>query len=116
MTTLAELYERFVPSDCPVALRAYDGSAAGPRDAESVIELRSPLALRYLATAPGQLGLARAYVTSTLEVRGDLHATLHALLAHARGGLRARDLAAALRARAARAGSRAGRRGPRACS
>ena len=96
--TLAELYERFVPGDCPVALRAYDGSAAGPRDAESVIELRSPLALRYLATAPGQLGLARAYVTSTLEVHGDLHATLHALLAHVRGGLRARDLAAALRA------------------
>ena len=98
MTTPAELYERFVPHDCPVALRAYDGSAAGPRDAESVIELRSPLALRYLATAPGQLGLARAYVTGTLEVHGDVHATLHALLAHVRGGLGARDLAAALRA------------------
>ncbi len=46
------------------ALRVYDGSTAGPRDAEDVLEMRSPLALRYLATAPGQLGLVRAYVTA----------------------------------------------------
>jgi len=96
MTTLAELWDRFIDEDCPVALRAYDGSTAGPRDAEAIVELRSPTALRHLASAPGQLGLARAYVTGTLEVHGDLHAALHGLLAHARG-LRLRDALAALR-------------------
>lgn len=98
MTALAELYERFVSDDCPVGLRVYDGSTAGPRDAEDVLDIRSPLALRYLATAPGQLGLVRAYVTGTLEVHGDVHRTIHTLLEHTRGDARLRDLFGALRA------------------
>jgi cyclopropane-fatty-acyl-phospholipid synthase len=97
-TALADLYERFVSDDCPVGLRVYDGSTAGPRDAEDVLEIRSPLALRYLATAPGQLGLVRAYVSGSLEVHGDVHRTIHALLAHTRGDPGPRDLAAALHA------------------
>src|SRR5205814_2297552 len=41
-----------------------------------VIDVRSPHALSYLATAPGDLGLARAYVTGAVEVDGDLYTAL----------------------------------------
>jgi Mycolic acid cyclopropane synthetase len=45
-----------------------------------------------MLTAPGQLGVARAYVTGALEVHGDLHATLRALHAHRRRDIHAGEL------------------------
>jgi cyclopropane-fatty-acyl-phospholipid synthase len=77
-------FGRSFDDDAPVAFRAYDGSATGPRDPLATIEVRSPEAVRFMLTAPGQLGVARAYVSRSLEVHGDLHATLHALHAHRR--------------------------------
>src|SRR5262245_16007878 len=59
-----------------VALRVFDGSRAGPEDAVVTILIKSPQALSYLATAPGDLGLARAYVTGDLDVEGDLDVAL----------------------------------------
>src|SRR5437764_1180156 len=59
-----------------VRFRAFDGSTAGPPDASTGIDIRSPRALSYVATAPGDLGLARAYVTGELEVEGDLYGAL----------------------------------------
>ncbi len=88
---ISDVYESLVTPDVPVGFRAYDGSSAGPRDAEVVVEVRSPLALRYLATAPGELGLSRAYVTGALEIHGDLHTALVGLLSNRREGLRRRD-------------------------
>ena len=55
----------------PVRLRAWDGSEAGPTDAPTVV-LRRRRALRRLLWAPGELGMARAYVTGDLDVEGDL--------------------------------------------
>jgi cyclopropane-fatty-acyl-phospholipid synthase len=81
---LSDIFERLVDRDVPVGFRAYDGSAAGPADAETVVEVRSPEALRYIATAPGELGLARAYVTGAVEVHGDLYTAITGLLAHRR--------------------------------
>jgi cyclopropane-fatty-acyl-phospholipid synthase len=57
--------------DLPVRVRAWDGSEAGPADAPTVV-VRSPLALRRALWAPGELGLARAYVSGDLDVEGDL--------------------------------------------
>ncbi len=54
------------------------------RDAVATLELRSPAALWYLLTAPGELGLARSYVTGTLDVDGDLHSAVLALIRHMR--------------------------------
>ncbi|WP_433409470.1 class I SAM-dependent methyltransferase [Saccharomonospora azurea] len=71
-TTLA----RFLQADAPVTITAYDGSRAGAPDAALRIEVRSPAALSYLLSAPGELGLARAYVTGALDVVGDLYAVL----------------------------------------
>jgi cyclopropane-fatty-acyl-phospholipid synthase len=92
---LAELFTTFFDDEVPVAFRGYDGSSAGPRDPVAVLELRRPEALRYIVTAPGELGLVRAYVTRALEIHGDLHAALHGLLAHVRSGAKRRLVRAA---------------------
>ncbi|HTQ68461.1 MAG TPA: cyclopropane-fatty-acyl-phospholipid synthase family protein [Solirubrobacteraceae bacterium] len=82
--TLAEIFGLLVDDSAPVGFRAYDGSAVERAGAVGVVEVRSPRALRYLTTAPGELGLARAYVTGDLELRGDLYSTLQALAHHCR--------------------------------
>jgi cyclopropane-fatty-acyl-phospholipid synthase len=58
----------------PVRLRAWDGSEAGalePLDGP-VLVARSPRALQRILWRPGELGLARAYVSGDLDVEGDL--------------------------------------------
>jgi len=94
---LAEFFELLFDGDVPVGLRAYDGSGRIRSDAVGVIEIGTPRALRYLATAPGGLGLARAYVMGDIEIHGDLHATLHALSAHRRREIPWRELARGVR-------------------
>ena len=73
---LAEVFQKVVGSDQAVEFSAYDGSHAGPEGAGMRIEVRTPMALSYLASAPGELGLARAYVTGNLEIIGDVHGAL----------------------------------------
>ena len=67
--TVAALIAK-VLQGAPVGIDAYDGSSSGPQDAEVRLVLRSPRALSYLLTAPSQLGMARAYVSGALELRG----------------------------------------------
>src|SRR3954469_8020456 len=62
----------------PVRLRAWDGSASGPEDAPEIV-VRSPQAVRRLVWAPGELGLARAYVAGELDAADDLYAAFSAL-------------------------------------
>ncbi len=81
---LADIYRRLVDDEAPVAFRAYDGSNAGRTDAETILEIRRPEAVAYVVTAPGELGLVRAYVTGALEVHGDIHAAIHGLIEHTR--------------------------------
>ena len=52
-------------------LRAWDGSEAGPEKAP-VVAFRSPRALQRILWRPGELGLARAYVSGDLDIEGDL--------------------------------------------
>ena len=52
-------------------MRAWDGSEAGPPAAPTVV-LHSPLALRRIMWRPGELGLARAYISGDVDVEGDL--------------------------------------------
>jgi cyclopropane-fatty-acyl-phospholipid synthase len=73
---LAQIFEEFVGPDAPVEFRAYDGSRSGSPDAPVRITVRSPVAVSYLAQAPGALGLARAYVSGHLDVDGDMYTAL----------------------------------------
>ena len=60
--------------DLPVRLRAWDGSEAGSLEPIDglVLVARSPRALQRILWRPGELGLARAYVSGDLDVEGDL--------------------------------------------
>jgi cyclopropane fatty-acyl-phospholipid synthase-like methyltransferase/DUF1365 family protein len=68
---LAALLRRSTGTDLPVRLRAWDGSTAGPATGPELV-VRNRRALRRLLWAPGELGLARAYVSGDLDVEGDL--------------------------------------------
>src|SRR6516165_2298093 len=73
---LAEVFEAIAGPDAPVEFTAYDGSHAGVPGSPVKITVRSPVAAAYLAQAPGELGLARAYVAGHLDVEGDMYETL----------------------------------------
>ncbi len=68
--TLAEILELMAGGRLPLRFTAYDGSSAGPEDAPFGIELTSPRGTTYLATARGDLGLARAYIAGDIEIHG----------------------------------------------
>lgn len=68
--TLAEVLESFSSGRLPLKFEAYDGSSTGPEDAELGLNLLTPRGTTYLATSPGDLGLARAYVAGDLAALG----------------------------------------------
>jgi cyclopropane-fatty-acyl-phospholipid synthase len=68
--SVAEMFEKLLAQPVPIRFEAYDGSAYGPEDADFGLELKNERGLSYLVTAPGDLGLARAYVSGDLDVRG----------------------------------------------
>jgi cyclopropane-fatty-acyl-phospholipid synthase len=76
---LAEVFSRFAGPNAPVAFRAYDGSRVGAADSPVTITVKSPVAVSYLAQAPGAMGLARAYVAGHLDVDGNMYTALSRL-------------------------------------
>jgi cyclopropane-fatty-acyl-phospholipid synthase len=68
--TLAEVFESLLARPVPVRFEAYDGSSYGPEDAPIALELKNERGLAYLVTAPGDLGLGRAYVSGDLDIHG----------------------------------------------
>lgn len=79
MASLGALLEDLLGPDLTIAIRAYDGSRLGPEDAPATVIVRSKRALQRIVTAPGELGLGRAYVAGDLDVEGDIYAALSAL-------------------------------------
>lgn len=94
---LAGLVAQFVVGGLPLRLTAYDGSSAGPPDARLGLDLLTPRGITYLATAPGDLGLARAYVSGDLRPRGVHPGDPYELLAAMAGVRLRRPSARALR-------------------
>src|SRR5215469_5315392 len=76
---LAEVFEAIAGPDAAVEFRAYDGSVSGAPGSDVRITVRSPVAVSYLAQAPGALGLARAYVSGHLDVDGNMFTALSRL-------------------------------------
>ena len=68
--TIAQAFDKLLVEPLPLRFTAYDGSVSGPEDAPFQFHLRTPRGLAYLVTAPGDLGLARAYITGELEIEG----------------------------------------------
>jgi cyclopropane-fatty-acyl-phospholipid synthase len=74
---LASFITDWVGSELPVRIKAYDGTDVGPKNAPATVTLRTPDALARLVTAPGELGLARAYVAGDIDIEGDVYALLN---------------------------------------
>jgi cyclopropane fatty-acyl-phospholipid synthase-like methyltransferase/DUF1365 family protein len=68
---LAAAFRDVTGLEPPVRVRAWDGSTAGPSDGPELV-VRNRRALRRMLWRPGELGVARAYVTGDLDVEGDL--------------------------------------------
>ncbi|MFJ5265916.1 class I SAM-dependent methyltransferase [Streptomyces sp. NPDC088387] len=72
---LKGLLEQMLGAPLPVRIRSWDGSEAGPPGAPALV-VRDRRALRRLLWKPGELGLARAWVSGDLDVDGDLYEAL----------------------------------------
>lgn len=79
-SSLATAFGQVLGNRAGLRLTAYDGSTFGDAAAEVTLSIRSPEAIQYLATAPGDLGLARAFVSGSLVVEGSLHRALTLLV------------------------------------
>lgn len=67
---IADVVADLMRDGMPLHFSAYDGSSAGPADSEIRLELVNQRGLAYLMTAPGDLGLARAYTAGDLVAHG----------------------------------------------
>ena len=63
-----------------VRFTAYDGSRGGPAESPIGLHVRSRQALAHLVSAPGELGVARAYVSGELDLDAPDHLTALRLL------------------------------------
>src|SRR6059058_5605356 len=79
---IAELVQHALGPDIPIAVHAYDGSQSGNGQAVATLDVKRPEALRRFLTAPGELGLSRAYVAGDLDIDGDVMAALRAIGEH----------------------------------
>jgi cyclopropane-fatty-acyl-phospholipid synthase len=68
--SLAGIVDLLSDGRFPVRFTAYDGSATGPPDSEISVHLATPRGATYLFTAPGDLGMARAYIAGDLRASG----------------------------------------------
>ena len=67
---LADVLDVLVQGEVPFRFTAYDGSATGPVAAPLGLHLRTARGAAYLATSPGSLGMARAYLSGDLDIHG----------------------------------------------
>ncbi|MEU2059879.1 cyclopropane-fatty-acyl-phospholipid synthase family protein [Streptomyces sp. NPDC013455] len=75
---LRSLAEQMLGAPLPVRVKAWDGSQDGPPGAPALV-VRNRRALRRMLFKPGELGLARAWVSGDLEIEGDLYTALDAV-------------------------------------
>ena len=89
---LADMLNDLFVADERVRFTAYDGSSAGPDDAPVHLQVVSPKAFAHLVRAPGQIGLARAYVDGEINVEGDMYTALRSLRVPQLSNLRVGEL------------------------
>jgi Cyclopropane fatty acid synthase and related methyltransferases len=71
--SVGQAFERLLGDDARVRVVAWDGSTSGAAESAAdcvTVRLRSPQALNYLLTAPGELGMVRAYLQDELTIDG----------------------------------------------
>jgi cyclopropane-fatty-acyl-phospholipid synthase len=76
---LAPLLRALLGTELPVRFEFWDGSGIGPIGGPGTIRVNSVDAVRRMLWAPGELGVARAFVSGDLSLDGDLFAMLRVL-------------------------------------
>jgi cyclopropane-fatty-acyl-phospholipid synthase len=80
---LRPFVERLLGGRIPLRFAFWDGSTieptVGPSAIGAVLYVRSVEAVRHILWAPGEVGLARAFVTGDIEIEGDIFSALRAL-------------------------------------
>ncbi|HWE70835.1 MAG TPA: cyclopropane-fatty-acyl-phospholipid synthase family protein [Acidimicrobiales bacterium] len=76
---LAPLLRALLGTELPVRFEFWDGSGIGPVGGPGTIRVNSVDAVRRMLWAPGELGVARAFVAGDLSLEGDLFAMLRVL-------------------------------------
>jgi cyclopropane-fatty-acyl-phospholipid synthase len=76
---LEPLAEALFGGPPPVRFELWDGSVLGDAAGPGTVRVRSADAIRHLLWAPGELGIARAFVSGELEIDGDLYQLLRVL-------------------------------------
>lgn len=76
---LAPLLASLFPDGVPIKFVLWDGSEVGPTESPGRAVVRTRDALRRLLWAPGELGIARAYVAGEIDIEGDIYAVLRVL-------------------------------------
>ena len=68
--TIGDVVTKLIGDDAPFSVTAYDGSVGGNPDAPYGVHIENERGIRYLISHPGELGLARAYVSGDLTLSG----------------------------------------------
>jgi cyclopropane-fatty-acyl-phospholipid synthase len=68
--TVGQVFDELLGPDSRIRVTAYDGSVSGQADSPYRCHVKTPRGLSYLLTAPGELGMARAYVAGDLDMTG----------------------------------------------
>jgi cyclopropane-fatty-acyl-phospholipid synthase len=76
---LAPFLRLVVGTGVAVRFEFWDGSSIGPADGVGTLHVRSADAVRRILWSPGELGVARAFVTGDLTVEGDIYEVLRVL-------------------------------------
>ncbi|MCC2592849.1 class I SAM-dependent methyltransferase [Tessaracoccus sp. OS52] len=69
-TAVADAVNSLLRDGLPLRFSAYDGSTAGAPESSLELVLCNRRGLAFLLTAPGELGMVRAYLSGDLELRG----------------------------------------------
>lgn len=68
--TLAEMLDAVASGPIPLRFTAYDDSATGDPAALYGLHLNNARGANFIATAPGDLGMARAYISGDMDIDG----------------------------------------------
>ncbi|MBA2463410.1 MAG: class I SAM-dependent methyltransferase [Nocardioidaceae bacterium] len=88
--SIGDALTRLMAGGVPFRFTAYDGSTAGPSDSPIHLRLLTERGLSYLLSAPGDLGMARAYVSGDIELEGVHPGNPYDALTHLQSNLRFR--------------------------
>jgi cyclopropane-fatty-acyl-phospholipid synthase len=80
-STIEPMLRAVLRGPSPIPLECWDGSSIDGTGGPGRLILRSPNALRHIAWAPGELGIARAFVEGDIDVEGPLPEMLRSMQA-----------------------------------